>query len=154
MWDPFFTRSSNSDRSCLDPSPPNTILGLHDIPLGVKQQALRPSISPLLLLTLLYYDPMVQQPVLHPCPCQATQVNCGLSGKIKTFAPRTVCVLILRSWAGEGLVSLQGRLCVPRQKKIELASFAFSPPSVEPLCQTSFSRGCQMGRWKHLCGQS
>lgn len=30
---------------------------------------------------------------------------------------------------GEGLGSLQGRLCVPRKKKVGLASFAFSLPS-------------------------
>lgn len=153
MWDPFLIRSSNSDRSCLDPSPPNTILGLHDIPLGVKQQALRPSISPLLLLTLLYYDPWSSS-LSYTLSLSGHTSKLWFKWQNKNICTKNCVCLDTPELGGEGLGSSQGRLCVPRKKEIGLASFAFSPPSIEPLCQASFSRGCQMGRWKQFCGQS
>lgn len=54
----------------------------------------------------------------------------------------------VRVWA-----HFREEVCVPRKEKIGLASFAYSLPP--PRAQAkAFSRGCQMGRWEHLCGQS
>lgn len=108
----------------------------------------RLSISPLLLLTLLLLlRPMVQQPVPHPCPCHATQGNCGLSGKIKTFASRTVYlsqkgrILKWMLWSQGlwGWAHHREGACVPRKEKIGLAPCAFSPPSLRaPVLRPSF----------------
>lgn len=56
---------------------------------------------------------------------------------------------------GEGLGSLQGRLCVPRKEKVEPASFAFSPPSCRALCRSLLfqrlsERGMEESLWAVL----
>lgn len=104
-------------------------------------------------------------PVIHgpaaclptPLPVRLAQGNRGLSGKIKMFASTTVCLSqegripkwTLWSQGMKGLRLLQGR-GVPRKEKIGQASF-FPVSSPIPCGKASFSRGCPIGRWKHLC---
>ncbi|CAK6436221.1 unnamed protein product [Pipistrellus nathusii] len=143
---PFLIRSSNSDRSCLGPSP--LYLGCMTFPWELSdrhadQASHHSCYSPSCIMT--------HGPAACPTPLSLSGHTSKLWFKWqnKNICTKNCVSLDTPEPGGEGWAHCEEGWC--SQEEENRADFAFSPPSCRARAEASFSRGCQMRRWKHLC---